>query len=536
MFNQRRILPTAVCLVVCLALPAMVNAASTATSNCDLDLASLDRGERRVALLCGAGLSSATLLNGISEAGIAVLHRQDLRRCTPEDRRPGLLLELEAGAAATSTTLKAYNPGNTGSNCEVSIQVPERLLLNAEPLVSTAAKGIYAFTIRGKSTYDLTPACTEKLIFTASDGPKMELAGLPVCSKGHLSGQLRITAGPQQPAKFLLSVRNAENRLTEAIAYLPAPAPYFATTMAEADARYVVVRGIRTRYFEKGSGETLILVHGGQPSAPDFSAWEWQQNFDGLAENFRVIALDKLGQGYTDSPANLDDYDNYYSLVVAHLAGFLDALNIDKAHLVGHSQGAYPVTRLALDYPQRIQSVTVVDSTMIGPVQDASQAARFYIYQQNELHPESGPTLQSIQRGMAFFSYTNNYITEQRIARIYATAQTANYQEAHNWFTQKYMSPAHPSFRKLKDQMWHDLLNRPLKVPMLIVWGRQDPEGSFNNGLNIYTRLYSAGLPVYFHIFDNAGHVAYMEYPTDFNRLIARFTRGNGVFATKEAP
>ena len=39
---------------------------------------------------------------------------------------------------------------------------------------------------------------------------------------------------------------------------------------------YVNVNGIRTRYFDKGKGETLVLVHGGQPSAPDFNAWEWQ--------------------------------------------------------------------------------------------------------------------------------------------------------------------------------------------------------------------------------------------------------------------
>jgi 2-hydroxy-6-oxonona-2,4-dienedioate hydrolase len=304
--------------------------------------------------------------------------------------------------------------------------------------------------------------------------------------------------------------------------------PTFLDAMAEADAKFIDVDGVRTRYFDtgwggKGEGDVLILVHGGQPSAADFNAWEWQQNFDGLSNDFRVIALDRIGQGETDNPADLDDYAEYYPLVVRHLYGFIRALGLERVHLVGHSQGGWPVTRLALDYPERVASLVIVDSTMVAPAANAAQAVRFYIYMQNELHPASGETLESIRRGMAYFSNTNNNITDQRVRRILALSQTAKYQAARDWFQTARMNPAHPSFRALKAEIWEELAAGALQVPTLIIWGREDPEGSFDAGVAFYEALAAAGTDVRFRAFDNAGHVPYMEYPGEFNRVVTEF-------------
>ncbi len=307
----------------------------------------------------------------------------------------------------------------------------------------------------------------------------------------------------------------------------PPEPPFFLNDMREADALYVDASGIRTRYFERGRGETLVLVHGGQPSAPDFNAWEWQQNIAGLAEHFRVIVPDRIGQGYTDNPADLSAYENYYPLVVDHLLSFLDALELDQVHLVGHSQGGWPVTRIALDQPDRVKSLTIVDSTMIAKSSNAAAAVRFYMYHQNELHPATGPTRQSIRRGLESFSYTNNNITEQRVERILAISQTQKFREASEKFDELRMSPAHPSFRRLKDQVWTELLAGKLITPTLIIWGREDPEGSFPAGVAMYESLRDAGSPVSFYAFDKAGHVAYMEYPKAFNSVVIEFALTN---------
>ncbi len=306
----------------------------------------------------------------------------------------------------------------------------------------------------------------------------------------------------------------------------PAP-PDFLNAMDEADARYVDVNGVRTRYFDKGEGPVLLLVHGGQPSAADFNAWEWQQNFDGFAKDFRVIALDRIGQGYTDNPGDLDAYDNYYPLVVEHVEGFIRALDLSRVHLVGHSQGGWPVTRIAVDHPDLVASLVIVDSTMIVPAVNVAQAVRFYIYQQNELHPATGATAESIRRGMAMFSYTKNNITDQRVGRILEISRTEKYATAKAWFMQHRMSPAHPSFQQLKADIWAELTAGHLKVPTLIIWGREDPEGSFGAGVAAYDSLRVAGADVSFRAFDESGHVPYMEYPVEFNEVVSAFVLGH---------
>src|ERR1700759_4663383 len=71
--------------------------------------------------------------------------------------------------------------------------------------------------------------------------------------------------------------------------------------------KFVDVDGVRTRYFEAGSGKPLVLIHGGQWPATAL-ADSWNAVFDHLARNFHVYAFDKLGMGFTDNPKNDADY------------------------------------------------------------------------------------------------------------------------------------------------------------------------------------------------------------------------------------
>ena len=69
--------------------------------------------------------------------------------------------------------------------------------------------------------------------------------------------------------------------------------------------KFIDVDGIKTRYFEKGSGPLVVLFHGGHFGSHDAAdcAEDWGLNFDGLAERFHVFAVDKIGQGFTDNPS-----------------------------------------------------------------------------------------------------------------------------------------------------------------------------------------------------------------------------------------
>lgn len=82
---------------------------------------------------------------------------------------------------------------------------------------------------------------------------------------------------------------------------------------------------------------------------------------------FHVIAVDKLGQGYTDNPEADDEHT--MSAVVRHSLRFLQKLKMGNLNVVGHSRGRYLVARLALEHPEIIRSCTLIDSNTLAPGQ-----------------------------------------------------------------------------------------------------------------------------------------------------------------------
>ena len=138
--------------------------------------------------------------------------------------------------------------------------------------------------------------------------------------------------------------------------------------------RFVSVDGIETSYYEAGDGRPLVLVHGGGFGST-YNAYHWSLNFDELAKHFHVYALDKLGQGYTGNPAVDADYT--MAATIAHVHGFLRALDIEGAVLVGHSRGALPVTRIAMDDPKRASAIVILDTNTLAP-EDPATPTDFY--------------------------------------------------------------------------------------------------------------------------------------------------------------
>jgi pyruvate dehydrogenase E2 component (dihydrolipoamide acetyltransferase) len=113
------------------------------------------------------------------------------------------------------------------------------------------------------------------------------------------------------------------------------------------------------RYARRGDGaETVVLVHG---FGGDLDNWLF--NIDALAEKARVYALDLPGHGQSTksfgkpSLATLSDV----------LTGFMDAVGIDSAHIVGHSMGGAVALQTALDAADRVKSLTLVSSAGLGP-------------------------------------------------------------------------------------------------------------------------------------------------------------------------
>lgn len=150
--------------------------------------------------------------------------------------------------------------------------------------------------------------------------------------------------------------------------------------------REVQTNGIRMRIAEAGEGPLVLLAHGWPET------WRsWRHQLTGLAaEGYHVVAPEMRGYGGTDKPAAVEAYD--LRELSADLAGLVEALGADKAHLAGHDWGSMVVAGAALLHPDHwasltLMSVPFVARTPVPPLQLFRQLFGenfFYILYHNE--------------------------------------------------------------------------------------------------------------------------------------------------------
>lgn len=113
--------------------------------------------------------------------------------------------------------------------------------------------------------------------------------------------------------------------------------------------RHVHANGIRFHYVEAGRGFPVIFLHG----FPELW-YSWRYQLPALAAaGLRAIAPDLRGYGDTDKPPRIEDYDIHH--LVGDVVGLMDALDIEKAALVGHDWGGIIVWMVAVMHPQRVE-------------------------------------------------------------------------------------------------------------------------------------------------------------------------------------
>lgn len=103
---------------------------------------------------------------------------------------------------------------------------------------------------------------------------------------------------------------------------------------------------MKTRYYEMGQGETIVLLHGGGSWSAHSSANTWLSNIPGLAKRFHVLAPDRLGTGMTGAPLEDKDFNIHGEL--EHLFQFLEAKNVIEVHVVGQSMGGMAAFHFAV--------------------------------------------------------------------------------------------------------------------------------------------------------------------------------------------
>lgn len=119
----------------------------------------------------------------------------------------------------------------------------------------------------------------------------------------------------------------------------------------------ITAGSVQTAYLSAGEGRPVICLHGAGAEAVT-----WYPSISAIAECFHVIAPDIVGYGESDK---LDaPYDRAY--FSAWLKTFLSALSIAKAHIIGLSQGGAIALQFALDHPEMVDKLVLVDAGALG--------------------------------------------------------------------------------------------------------------------------------------------------------------------------
>ncbi|CAA6814248.1 MAG: Unknown protein [uncultured Thiotrichaceae bacterium] len=116
----------------------------------------------------------------------------------------------------------------------------------------------------------------------------------------------------------------------------------------------IKINDINIDYTIQGSGQAVLLIHGLGSCKED-----WQPQISELAMHYQVIALDLRGHGNTSKPRNGYSIRQFTDDVLA----FIDALDYSQIHLIGFSLGGMIAQQFAVDYPQRLSSVVVINAT-----------------------------------------------------------------------------------------------------------------------------------------------------------------------------
>ncbi len=287
--------------------------------------------------------------------------------------------------------------------------------------------------------------------------------------------------------------------------------------------KFVDVNGIRTRYFDEGTGEALVLFHGGNFGNDDNvdCAENWDLNWDGFARSFHVYAPDKIGQGYTDNPKN-DDYT--IQSVINHAYDFILAVGLKKVHLVGHSRGGYLVTRLTREHQDLVSTLTIIDSSTTSPGPNLNRDKLL------ANAPLPLLTKESLKWITEQFSSTYDHVTDSwlevraRVAKLpknsEAVAKMAEGADKSSLNKELFM----PSLVEQKNETLNWIKQGGLKVPTLLVWGYNDPSAVISGGIELFNLVASSVPRSQFHILNKSGHYSYREY-LDFRCSSAKYPK-----------
>ncbi len=284
--------------------------------------------------------------------------------------------------------------------------------------------------------------------------------------------------------------------------------------------RHKDVQGINTRYYEAGEGEPIVFIYGGNFGSSDSasSAPVWSLNFIPLSERFKVVAFDKIGQGHSDNPVRNEDYT--MASVVRHAAAFIESMKLPPVHLVGHSRGGYACTRLALEYPHLVRSVSIVSSGTLSPRVSTNEV----ILSNSPYPPYSRESARWIYEG---YSFNPKVVTEEWIDNVMDVFAQEKYRVGVRKMVDEGAGAQYflPELARQKRETLGWLREGRLQRPTQIVWALNDPTVIPEGCFDVFDMIAAHNRRTTLNIFNEAGHFSYREHPERFNALLAHFVQ-----------
>ncbi|RNM12241.1 alpha/beta fold hydrolase [Nocardioides pocheonensis] len=250
------------------------------------------------------------------------------------------------------------------------------------------------------------------------------------------------------------------------------------------------------------------MLHGGGPGASGIS--NYHQNLATLAQHFRVLLPDQPGFGNSYRPTEAElEARSITEITVDALFQAIDALNIDRFHLLGNSLGGAAAIAMAQTHRDRVTKLVLMAPgggwLPFGPTPTEGQKQMFSYFN------GAGPSEQKMASFIRTMVFDHRQFGKDVVrARFEASIETTHVEFYHHY---------NAAFAKRRgmDPLWKDL--HLIKAPTLLLWGRDDRTITLD-GAQLMLKL----IPdVQLHVFGNCGHWVQLERQGEFEQHVTTF-------------
>lgn len=268
--------------------------------------------------------------------------------------------------------------------------------------------------------------------------------------------------------------------------------------------------GTRLYYEEAGQGTPIVFVH---EYAGDWRTWEPQMRF--FSRSHRCVTFSQRGYPPSDVPTDGAKYGQ--DIARDDVIALMDALKIDKAHIVGHSMGASTALHVGIHYPQRCLSVTAA-SCGYGSSPDPK-----FVEQGRAASRETAKMFETVDFPTAAARYADGATRQthkNKDPRGFAefAKMLAEHSPVGHALTMRELQAKRPMLWEMEAQL------KQFSVPLLIIVGDED-DWCLDPSVFLKRTVPTAGLLV----IPRSGHTITSEEPAAFNAALAE------LFATSEA-